>query len=458
MAAFPRATVLLAVLVITCTGASTPSEGASSTAPSSGGDAMRTPVDPRYQVELTSDGHGRTWRGRLTVTFENGRPEPLRRIWFRLWGNGSDGCASQAVEVTDVVGGLAGPLRVGCTALPVVLDGPVDSGARATVSMRVRLRLPMRNDRFGIAQGMALAGNALPVLAVSDDRGWQLEPFVPFGESFYSVVGDYRVRLRTPAGLGVATTGTAISTADVGGVRTTVFAADRVRDFAWAASPTFASVSRPVAGTRVRVWYRPELYPPAEAHRSLAHAADGMRRFVAAFGPYPYPEVDVILAAFEGYGGMEYPQIVFTDPPRTTVLHELAHQWWYGLVGNDEYAEPWLDEGFATWSQFLPGNPPFCDGFEFRRPSDRLDAGMGYWVRHRDTYGRTVYGGGACMLAALDAQLGHQVFLDLLRDYAIANRFGVVRGEDFFSAVERVAAERSPDLDLGAFWRQWRVG
>ena len=51
---------------------------------------------------------------------------------------------------------------------------------------------------------------------------------------------------------------------------------------------------------------------------------------------------------------MEYPTIIFTNPSRFTISHELSHQWWYGIVGDDQFHEPWLDESFATWSEFLP--------------------------------------------------------------------------------------------------------
>ena len=75
-----------------------------------------------------------------------------------------------------------------------------------------------------------------------------------------------------------------------------------------------------------------------------------MNTFAAAFGTFPYPEMDVVLTSFASFGGMEYPTIIFTNPGKLTISHELAHQYWYGIVGDDEFSAPWLDESFATWS------------------------------------------------------------------------------------------------------------
>ena len=78
---------------------------------------------------------------------------------------------------------------------------------------------------------------------------------------------------------------------------------------------------------------------------------------------------------------MEYPTIVFTNP--SAIQHEVAHQWWYGIVGNDEFHDPWLDEGFATWTERLApgGQKPWrsCSKPAWQLPTDRLTNDMAYW-------------------------------------------------------------------------------
>ena len=71
------------------------------------------------------------------------------------------------------------------------------------------------------------------------------------------------------------------------------------------------------------------------------------------FGAYPYGEADVVLDNNFWFGGMEYPGFVLDLVSTTSLAHELAHQWWYGIVGDDEYTSPWLDESFADYATDL---------------------------------------------------------------------------------------------------------
>ncbi|MGE5227075.1 MAG: M1 family metallopeptidase [Planctomycetaceae bacterium] len=472
MAAFPRATALAALIVVcaaACTGASTstvpptgsPSTGSPASSPATSPPAVtafgRTPGDPRYEVRLRSDAIGRTWTGSERVTFTNTGPEALDRIWLRVWSNGIDGCRPLAIDVTDLTGGRLGAAQVDCTALPIDLDATLAPGATTSLAMRVRIRLPIRNDRFGYHDGTALVGTALPTLAIHDDHGWNLAPFVRIGESFYSVTGSYRVALDVPAGLETAATGIAISQRTQGDRIVRTYAAERVRDFEWAAGG-FNTLTGTVGSTRVRVWYRPQMLTPDRARRVLGIAVRSMRTFDAAFGAYPYPEVDVVVTAFVAYRGMEYPQIVFTNPGREPVAHELAHQWWYGLVGDDQYDSPWLDESFATWSQFLPFRPwVSCPSYAWPSASAYLTNGMGYWARHRDDYG-AIYAGGGCMLADLASLFGLPAFERVLRAYAAAHAFAIVRTPDFVDAIDAAAeAQDVTGFDPATFWSTWRV-
>ncbi|MGZ4132082.1 MAG: M1 family metallopeptidase [Actinomycetota bacterium] len=468
MAAFPRATALVALIVVcaaACTGAGStaPTTPATSPAPSTTTSAPpvaelgRTPGEPRYVVRLRSDSIGRTWTGSERATFTNTGPGSLRRIWLRVWSNGMDGCAPLAIDVTDLTGGSLGAAQVDCTALPVDLDAPLEPGATTSLAMHVRIRLPIRNDRFGYHDGTALVGTALPTLAIHDDQGWHLDPFVRIGESFYSVTGSYRVALDVPAGLDTAATGVAGSQRFHDGRVVRTYTAERVRDFEWAAGG-FQTLTGAAGPTRVRVWYRPQMLDRDHATRVLRTAIRSMRTFDAAFGPYPYPEVDVVVTAFVAYRGMEYPQIVFTNPGREPVAHELAHQWWYGVVGNDQYDSPWLDESFATWSQFLPFRPwTSCPTYAWPSATARLTNPMSYWVRHRDDYG-AIYSGGGCMLADLASLFGLAEFERVLKDYAAAHAFAIARTADFVDAIDAAAkAQAVTGFDPTAFWQTWRV-
>ncbi len=196
---------------------------------------IRNPGTPSYAVSLRGDSLGHAWRGRESITFTNLEADPLTTIWLRLWSNGVKGCGAQAIVVAEMRGGTAGDLSRRCTALPVDLGAPLAQGEEATISMRVTIDLPKKNDRFGYHGGLALLGTALPTLAIHDDLGWHLDPFVDLGESFYSIVGNYQVSLNVPTTLRTPTTGTAVASQTDGARRVTTYVAHDVRDFEWAA-------------------------------------------------------------------------------------------------------------------------------------------------------------------------------------------------------------------------------
>jgi hypothetical protein len=424
-----------------------------------GAQVVRTPGAPAYQVHLRSNPTGHVWSGTETITFTNVDAAPLTDLWIRLWSNGVAGCASQAIEATLTAGGAQdGVLTQDCTAMHVHLDAPVAPAAEGSLAMDVRIAVPAANDRFGYHDGLTYVGTALPTLAIHDDDEWHTDPFVDLGESFYSVVGSYEVTLDVPLALDTPTTGVAATSSVSGRRRTTTFHAEDVRDFEWAAGRLSRLSRTTVDGTKLRAWFEPSRTSREHAERALADAVSAMERFADAFGDFPYPEMDVVLSRFTSFGGMEYPTIVFADPDRATVAHELAHQYWYGLVGNDQFSEPWLDESFATWSESLPWAPRVgCRIFDWPASEARLTNDMAYWDSNRTQYW-VVYDQGACMLANLARRFGLPRFLEVLGGYADAHHLGVARAVDFQAAIEAAAATDLPGFDAVAFWDRWRVG
>jgi len=89
----------------------------------------------------------------------------------------------------------------------------------------------------------------------------------------------------------------------------------------------------------------------------INHVLDSFKTFQKWFGDYPYPTLVLVDVPLKGFRGMEYGGMLFFStinrPDSFTAVHELAHQWWYGLVGNDQEKEPWIDEGLANYSALL---------------------------------------------------------------------------------------------------------
>lgn len=422
-----------------------------------GAPIVRTPAGASYDFHLRSGASGKSWTGDGSISFTNVGAVPLTEVYVRVWSNGVLGCGAKSIVVSNLVGGTITDERLACTELEVTLDDPIATGEGTAIAFDLRVRLPREDDRFGFHRGLALVGTALPTLSVSDDAGWHRAPFENLGESFYSVAADYEVTFVTPRGLDTAATGTMTERAQVGGGRwRTTYTATQVRDFAWAAGQ-FRRVVRSARGTDVVVSYQRGAVSPAQARSLARDAVNVVKTLGSAFGDYPYPEVDVVLAGHARFGGMEYPTIVFSGPSRITMAHELAHQWFYGVVGNDQYAEPWLDESFATWAMRLPFDPrKGCRGISWPSANASFTADMDYWTTHRSQYW-LVYFGGACMLANLSKRFGQERFISVVARYVARHHVDIARTEDFMAAVETAAAKYLPGFDAAAYWDRWRV-
>jgi hypothetical protein len=404
----------------------------------------------RYDVSLVGDATGRSWTGRESVAFANTTGKPLGEIYLRLWGNAWDGC-KQPVKVSQFVGGAAGRPTVGCTVLKVTLAKMLAPGKRMTVAFDVTMTAPERLEQFGRSGGYSFFGNALPVLAVHDNAGWHLEPDVGIGESYYTLAADFVVRLEHPAAVQVPATGITSTALRAGTVMTTS-TAKQVRDFAFSAGSFQQSTATSPGGVKVRTWWTNTVTAAAVADaqtNGLAAIDDFGRRF----GAYPYGEIDLVLnGKWTSFSGMEYPGFVLLVASDGPVVHEVAHQWWYGIIGNNEYADPWLDEAFAVYATDLHDGDTAQGCWPGTLPAS-IANNMGYWQAHAANWGVYVYTYGACLLHDLERVLGAPAMAAMLHTYAKSHWYGVSTVLDFKSAVQAATT-----VDLTTFWKAHTIG
>jgi hypothetical protein len=417
-------------------------------------DATRTPASPSYTVNLSSDSSGGTWTGHESASFTNASATPLNEVYLRLWDNYHGSCPSTPVTVTNVTGGTAGSLQIGCTALKVTLPAPLGQGQIGSVGFDLKIVVPSGADRFGHDGAYNFIGNALPVLAVRDGSGWRLDPYTNNGESFYTVAGDFHVTLDHPTSLKVPATGASTDTPGSSGRTVTTATAAKVRDFAWAAGP-FSSVSgTSPGGVKVNVYWVSGI-SSSSAQSMLSTAKGALDAHGQRFGAYPYGEADVVLDNNFWFGGMEYPGFVLDLVSSTALAHELAHQWWYGIVGDDEYNTPWLDESFADYStdlyQGITGSGCWSR-VSWASSAEKITNSMAYWDAHSSRYGTVVYTYGKCALHDLRRVLGDSAMTTLLHNYAQAHWYGVSTTAEF-----KTAAQAATSTDLTSFWAQHRI-
>ncbi|MET7703891.1 M1 family aminopeptidase [Streptomyces sp. NPDC005485] len=417
-------------------------------------DSTRTPAAPSYTVSLSSNTSGTVWTGHESASFTNASSTALSEVYLRLWDNYHGTCSAMPITVSNVTGGTAGSLSVGCTALQISLPTPLAQGQSATIGFDLGITVPSGADRFGHDGAFSFIGNALPVLAIKDAAGWHLDPYTNNGESFYSLAADFKVTLDHPSTLLVPATGTSVDTPGSSGRTVTTATASKVRDFAWGAGPFSKISGTSAAGTPVNI-YSVSAISASDAQSMLTTAKTAVDAHAARFGAYPYGELDAVIDNNYWFGGMEYPGFVLDLVSTTALTHEIGHQWWYGIVGDDEYNSPWLDESFTDYSTDLALNKTGTNcwnSVSWASSAEKITNSMAYWDAHSSRYSTVVYGYGKCALHDLRRVLGDTAMTKLLKDYATSHWYGVSTTAEF-----KAAAQAATTTDLTSFWTTHRI-
>ncbi|MGW3146112.1 M1 family aminopeptidase [Streptomyces sp. NPDC001177] len=417
-------------------------------------DSTRTPAAPSYTVSLSSNSSGTVWTGHESVAFTNASSTALSEVYLRLWDNYHGTCSAPPITVSNVTGGTAGALSVACTALKIDLSSPLAQGQSATIGFDLGITVPSGADRFGYDGAFSFIGNALPVLAVKDGAGWHLDPYTNNGESFYSLAADFKVALDHPSSLLVPATGTSVDTPGSSGRTVTTATATKVRDFAWAAGPFSKISGTSTAGVPVNI-YSVSGISSSSAQSMLTTAKSAVDAHASRFGAYPYGELDAVIDNNFWFGGMEYPGFVLDLVSTTALTHEIGHQWWYGIVGDDEYNSPWLDEAFTDYATDLAlgkTGTNCWNSVSWASSAEKITNSMAYWDAHSSRYSTVVYSYGKCALHDLRRVLGDTAMTKLLKDYATSHWYGVSTTAEF-----KAAAQAATSTDLTSFWTQHRI-
>ncbi|MDX3756936.1 MULTISPECIES: M1 family metallopeptidase [Streptomyces] len=417
-------------------------------------DSTRTPAAPSYTVSLSSNTSGTVWTGHESATFTNASSTALSEVYLRLWDNYHGTCSAMPIAVSNVTGGTAGALSVGCTALRIALPTPLAQGQSTTIGFDLGITVPSGADRFGYDGAFSMIGNALPVLAIKDGSGWHLDPYTNNGESFYSLAADFKVTLDHPTTLLVPATGTSVDTPGSSGRTVTTATASKVRDFAWAAGPFSKISGTSAAGTPINI-YSVSGISSSSAQSMLTTAKTAVDAHAGRFGAYPYGELDAVIDNNFWFGGMEYPGFVLDLVSTTALTHEIGHQWFYGIVGDDEYNSPWLDEAFTDYATDLAlgSTGTNCwNSVSWASTAEKITNSMAYWDAHSSRYSTVVYGYGKCALHDLRRVLGDTAMAKLLKDYATSHWYGVSTTAEF-----KAAAQAATTTDLTSFWTQHRI-
>jgi hypothetical protein len=390
------------------------------------------------------------------------RPDrPVTEVVFRLWINGPESERTHGrIDVTRASHPMrtepGGGSEQRPTILRLALPKTVPAGGRVTADLGYTVTLPAADvDRWGHTGRTAWWASAHPLLAWVRGRGWVTDDAVKLlGETAVSEVADYDVTVTAPAGDTVVGNAFTDDPVTVPGGRRWHFRNPRARDVAVAAGP-FSTRRSTVGGVPVLVAVSDELATGTDTERTygpvLAGITDALRVLRSSFGPYPFDSLTVVAIEHIHGAGVEYPGLVMVGSRRYDVVvpHELAHQWFYGLVGDDQASDPWLDESFATYGEALV-DPDSADTYLDAVGGDgAVGQPMTYWAEHQKDYGRVVYakGGGALLTARAR---GPALFDTLLRCYVAENAYRVVTPADLTEALAPMPAAVAVLRDAGA--------
>ena len=211
------------------------------------------------------------------------------------------------------------------------------------------------NHRLGYGNNTINIGNFYPILAVYDEGvGFMTSPYHSNGDPFYSECSDYEVEIVYDKNLSLASSGNVVIT-EKNGMNKAKIKGEKIRDFCFVLSNKFEMVSGNCGDITINYWgYKGD----SNLDSSLKTSIEAVATFNELFGDYPYSTLNIVKSNFV-HGGMEYPNLVLISDEVSSqdlayvIVHEIAHQWWYGVVGNNEYDYAWIDEGLTEYSTFL---------------------------------------------------------------------------------------------------------
>ncbi|CAG0927780.1 hypothetical protein TFLX_00617 [Thermoflexales bacterium] len=420
---------------------------------------------PQYQIDLTVAPDHASYSAKQKVRYTNEESVPLKEVYFRLFPNSEAYGGQLEIESLRANGVDVTPkYELDETAMKIELAQPLKPGEAIEFELDYTVQVPTQEvelgyNRFGWHNNVLALPGFFPLIPVYDDEGWNVEVAPPQGDTVFSDTALFQVNITAPAEDVVATSGVCdVTPSD----QTTMWrcVSGPMRDFMIALSPDYQIESDTIDGVKVNSYYREEL--AEEGERGLQVVVDALRAYNQHIGEYPFTELDLVATPTTA-GGIEYPGLVviaeglFNMSPtfyESATAHEVAHQWWYSLVGNDQIDEPWLDEALTQFTTTLyyreRSGPAALEGY-IENLKDRYDRVKGTSGDKRadlpvsdyseSEYGAIVYGKAALFFNALYEALGAEKFDQLLQEYYTTYRYGVAYPQDFLAIAAKYAGQ-----------------
>ncbi|MES2779573.1 MAG: M1 family metallopeptidase [Bacteroidota bacterium] len=472
-------------------------------------------VDYSITVSLNDVEH--TLTGMETLVYTNQSPDTLKEVYMHLWPNAyknnETAYAKQKLEngstdfyyssdedkgwIDDIAFKVDGnPISWVFTndidIARIILNKPVPPGTSFTLTTPFKVKIPKVFSRLGHEDQLYCITQWYPKPAVYDVNGWNPMPYLDQGE-FYSEFGKFDVTITVPQNYVVAATGelqtesekqwlTERSRVTVtneyvknegfknGGsdipqssstTKTIRFTQDNVHDFAWFADKRFnitvSEAALPISRRVVKTYFY-DLKHDAEKVKFIDTAVLFYSRML---GEYPYSSASVVVTPLVAGAGMEYPMITnITEVNRQVIVHEVGHNWLYGILASNEREYPWMDESINNYYEtrsaedeslkkrvsfprggFIVLSPEGYAGLEQRyltgaRRNEDQASGLPSVAYTDHNYGAIIYGKASTSFHYLQRYLGDSLFDAMMQAYYEKWKFKHPLPDDFKSHVK----------------------
>jgi hypothetical protein len=434
----------------------------------------------RYQIELIIDETLTSITGHQDVVYTNNEATALDQIYFNLNPNiGGDYIKVENIQLNGEP--VVGVMVFKNSVLEIDLAEPLQSEMVIDISMDFSETVPIKmagNYGLYIFQDDILALDSFfPIIPVYDDDGWNVQDPPSNADMIYTDASFFEVQVDAPIGIVLAASGFEVNITEEGSRQIATFVGGPQRDFYLAASSRFQNASKQSSEVKVTSYFPKEF--KESGNLVLETAVKALQVFSMRYGLYPYTELDLVSTPMQA-GGMEYSGAIAmalglygqgTTPSGASdtvfleyaTAHEVAHQWFFNQVMNDQMEEPWLDEGFAQYLTYVYYLDTYGgDAAEQVRASwerywsaadkQPIPIGMPAGDYASNEYAAIIYGRAPLFILELEKKMGAEVFSRFLTKYVNSYRWKTVDTQQFKSL-----AEESCKCDLTSMFNKWGV-
>jgi hypothetical protein len=425
-----------------------------------------------YDIKVNFDFSAQKANVLQTTRYRNPSDFPISEFLLACDPLRTDGVfALESVKIN----GLSREAEIGDYWIKILSDAPIEKGQEALIELVYSLTLPQipepADDRKPVIFGYTpLQSNFVdwyPLIVPQDQAGqWILHDPWFYGEYLVYPLADFTISLNianAPQGLVVA----ASTIPSTSGENIYTYKIEHARNFVWTASPSYQFSQATINGITVSSYYFP--FHKNAGEQVLTETVNAIRLYSELFTDYPRKNLTVVEADF--LDGMEYDGFyflskgfynLFDGTPKgyltTIAVHETAHQWWYSLVANDQALEPWLDEAFCTYSEYLYYENIYPDlkdwwwayRVNFYTPQGKIDAAI-YDYQGFIPYRNATYLRGAKFLQELRTQIGDEKFFAFLQAYTAANRDKISTAQSFWEVLSQISPGSFSELKSDYF-------